>query len=232
MSTNTLESPLTYEIRRSRRKTAAIHVTPAGIEVRVPYGVSQRWVNDFVMSRSSWIQKTQAKLADQKRPDDVLGWDSELLWSGKCVKVRYSQAATRSTRLIDQTFLVSGRTQPTLKELRLLLEQFFKDHAKQTLIQLTQARALQLGVQDKLLDIRFRRTKTKWGHCTSQGRIQYNWQIMGAPLDVQDYLVCHEVSHLIHGHHGPEFWQCVAQLCPDYQKHRQWLKEFGFQLQW
>ncbi|MEC8427906.1 MAG: M48 family metallopeptidase, partial [Pseudomonadota bacterium] len=76
-------------------------------------------------------------------------------------------------------------------------------------------------------DIKFRRTKSKWGHCTSRGVIQYNWLIMMAPVAVIDYLIAHEVSHLVHHNHSARVWNTVEKLDPAYRQHRQWLKDQG-----
>lgn len=85
-------------------------------------------------------------------------------------------------------------------------------------------------IKREVSDIRFRRTKTKWGHCTSRGVIQYNWLIMMAPRDIIDYLIAHEVSHLAHPNHSARFWQQVARLAPNYLQERAWLRENGHKL--
>ncbi len=78
--------------------------------------------------------------------------------------------------------------------------------------------------------VNIRATRSKWGHCTSEGYIQYNWQIVLAPVAVVDYLVAHEVSHLRHHNHSRAFWQQVQAICPDYQRQRLWLREQGHRL--
>ena len=98
----------------------------------------------------------------------------------------------------------------------------------QILSRKTLALAARLG--KTVSKITIKATKTKWGHCTSRGAIQYNWQILLAPEPVVDYLVAHEVSHLIHHDHSPAFWARVARICPDYLALRRWLKQQGGQL--
>ena len=73
--------------------------------------------------------------------------------------------------------------------------------------------------------VSFRKTKTKWGHCSTRGIIQFNWLIMMAPNEVIDYLVAHEVSHLVHMNHSTDYWRVVSSLCPNYKIHRDWLRE-------
>jgi hypothetical protein len=67
--------------------------------------------------------------------------------------------------------------------------------------------------------------RTRWGSCTSGGSIRLNWRLIKAPPSVIDYVVIHELAHLVELNHSPSFWQIVAQLCPDYAEQRALLKE-------
>ncbi len=70
-------------------------------------------------------------------------------------------------------------------------------------------------------------TKSRWGSCSSKNNLNYNWRVILAPRYVFNYLVCHEVSHLVHKNHSVFFWNCVKELCPDYEEGRAWLKIKG-----
>ena len=78
--------------------------------------------------------------------------------------------------------------------------------------------------------VQFRKTKSKWGHCTSKGEIQLNWLLIMAPPDVMDYVMIHELCHLTHMNHSKAYWQLVAQFCPNYQQHKQWLNQHGHKI--
>jgi hypothetical protein len=67
--------------------------------------------------------------------------------------------------------------------------------------------------------------KTLWASCSGKKNINYSYRIIKMPPAVQDYLMVHELCHLVHMNHGPEYWQLVAQFCPDYKNHRRWLNE-------
>lgn len=221
-----------YQIKRARRKTAAIHVTPNGVEVRVPYGVDEGWVDRFVASKLTWISKQQQKLAAHYADQPKLAIGESILYLGKPKKLTYEQGQKPLVRLDGEQLTLVGLHQPDQGIIQRQLEGWFKEQAKAYIPQITYARAQQLGVMDKLNQIRFRRTKTKWGHCTSAGNLQFNWQIMGAPVDVVDYLICHEVSHLLEHNHSKRFWAHVGSLCPQFQHHRLWLKQQGHKLIW
>lgn len=72
--------------------------------------------------------------------------------------------------------------------------------------------------------------KTRWGSCSRQGNLNFNWRLLLAPLEVLDYVLIHELSHLKEQNHSPRFWAVVALACPDYRARRHWLREHGHEL--
>lgn len=77
--------------------------------------------------------------------------------------------------------------------------------------------------------IRIGNQKTRWGSCSSRGTISYNWHLVLMPESIMDYVVVHELCHLVEMNHSPAFWEKVAEVLPDYQSARKWLKENGSQ---
>lgn len=75
--------------------------------------------------------------------------------------------------------------------------------------------------------ITIRDQKTRWGSCSSNGTLSFNWRLMLAPPRVLDYVVVHELCHLTYMNHSPAFWALVAQIMPQYQEYRLWLKNNG-----
>lgn len=73
--------------------------------------------------------------------------------------------------------------------------------------------------------ITIRDQKTRWGSCSSNGTLSFNYRLMLAPPRVLDYVVVHELCHLTHMNHSTAFWEMVASILPDYKEHRKWLKE-------
>jgi hypothetical protein len=75
--------------------------------------------------------------------------------------------------------------------------------------------------------IQIKTYRARWGSCNSKGQLQFNWKLMMAPQAVVDSVVVHELCHLLHLHHGPEFWAQVRRVLPNYRDAKQWLKEEG-----
>jgi len=72
-----------------------------------------------------------------------------------------------------------------------------------------------------------RDTRSRWGSCSSAGRLMFSWRLAMAPPEVLDYVAAHEVAHLVEMNHSPAFWAHVARICPDYRTHRAWLRTHG-----
>lgn len=70
-------------------------------------------------------------------------------------------------------------------------------------------------------------TKSRWGSCSTKGNLNFNYKLLFLPQEVADYVVVHELCHLKHFNHGPDFWALVAQACPNYRTHRRALQTLG-----
>ncbi|MBR1931829.1 MAG: M48 family metallopeptidase [Lachnospiraceae bacterium] len=73
--------------------------------------------------------------------------------------------------------------------------------------------------------ITIRDQKSRWGSCSSRGTLSFNYRLVFAPPKVLDYVVVHELCHLTHMNHSKDFWDMVERIMPDYQIHKQWLRE-------
>jgi len=93
---------------------------------------------------------------------------------------------------------------------------------------LAQSEAAALGVSYSRLTLRDQRTR--WGSCSSNGALSFNWRLVLAPHDVLDYVVVHEVCHLVEHNHGSRFWRLVERRRPGYREPKQWLDEHGWEI--
>lgn len=100
-----------------------------------------------------------------------------------------------------------------------------KQQAREVLTKRTEYYKTRLGVE--YAGIRIGDQKTRWGSCSSRRTLSYNWHLILMPPEIQDYVVVHELCHLIEMNHSKAFWDKVGEVLPDYQKRRAWLKENG-----
>jgi hypothetical protein len=97
--------------------------------------------------------------------------------------------------------------------------------AKEKIIPRVKVHAHELGVDVsgvKIVDNRFR-----WGSCTLNNNVHFNWRLIKAPMFVIDYVIVHELAHLIEANHTPRFWNIIRAQAPTMEKAKAWLKEHG-----
>lgn len=226
--------PFQYSLVRSaRRRSIGIEVANAQVVVRVPYFVAYLEAEHFVRSKSRWIQQ---KLAQQAQRIDAIPQraytaGSQLPFLDRQLTLILQQQTRASVVHYGEQLIVGLAARSKLSEeeqSRRLVIDWYQRKALQLLTLKTNAAAAQLGLVHTGVSVKA--TRSKWGHCTIGGAIQYNWHILLAPEAIVDYLVAHEVCHLRHHNHSAAFWLLVAQLCPDFKNCRAWLKANGMQL--
>lgn len=226
-----------YSIKRSaRRRSISIEVRNAQVAIRAPMGVAEPLLLAFLREKSAWvlrkIQEQQVSIAAQPRVEAAnYGTGSHLPFMGQTLYLVVAQgpqaAVARSGSELHLLLSRRARAEPQA-QLLALLSRWYEQQALVILAAKTRALCQQLGLVCQ--QVKVRATRSKWGHCTSAGVIQYNWQILLAPEPVVDYLVAHEVCHLRHHNHSPEFWALVASVCPEYAVLRRWLRQAGASL--
>jgi predicted metal-dependent hydrolase len=82
-----------------------------------------------------------------------------------------------------------------------------------------------LGVQPNT--VRVLELKYRWASCSAQGRLNFHWKCMMAPLTVLDYIIVHELAHMLHRNHTAAFWNAVDKVLPDYRERKAWLRVNG-----
>jgi hypothetical protein len=114
-----------------------------------------------------------------------------------------------------------------LDRLQLTEEQGRREaHARISLLAQSEAAALGVGYRR----VTVRNQRSRWGSCSSSGALSFNWRLVLAPHDVLDYVVVHEVCHLVEHNHGPGFWRLVEQRRADYRESKRWLDDHGWEL--
>src|SRR5215210_1402996 len=114
-----------------------------------------------------------------------------------------------------------------LERLR-LTEDAGRREARARISLIAQSEAAALGV--RYARIALRNQRSRWGSCSTSGTLSFNWRLVLAPHDVLDYVVVHEVCHLLEHNHGAAFWKVVARRRPAYLEPKAWLDEHGWEL--
>lgn len=184
---------------------------------RASLGEARRWVE----GQSDWIERQRTSRA----PGQPVGADSVLPWRGGTLTVCWSPDAPRAPRIDGDRLHLGGPESAVGRRIKRWLE----DQARREFTEASHAMATRAGLN--LVAVSVGDPRSRWGSCTSTGRIRYSWRLVMAPDHVRLAIVAHEVAHLAHLNHGPAFYALVAQLCGDaHDRSREWLKRHGADL--
>jgi predicted metal-dependent hydrolase len=216
------------QIIRTRRKTIAIIVDRDGaLVVRAPLKASTRQIQELVEKKEQWIRSKQefVKTVYPSAKSKVYQDGEEFLYLGKSYPLRIVDKIKPAV-ILDGYFYVDKKR---LSNAELIMTRWYKDQARQVLTARTsQFASLWLYHFGR---IKITSANTRWGSCNSKGTLCFTWRLVMAPLPIIDYVVVHELVHLIHKNHRKEFWRQVETILPDYKQSIQWLKLNGAMLQ-
>ncbi|MGE4169219.1 MAG: M48 family metallopeptidase [Candidatus Margulisiibacteriota bacterium] len=207
------------------RKSLSLRVEgPDRIVVRSPWLVSPKTIWQFIYEKSDWIQDRLDDHAARHRP---LTTGRELLYLGqpKTLQIVPSPKKRPVVTLAQDTLRVATQHPETVKA---ALEKWYRANAADIISDRVSIFQPQVG--KPVNAIRFKTLKSRWGSCSSKNNLNFNWTLMMAPLDVIDYVVVHELCHLLVPNHSAAFWETVAKILPDYKQRWAWLKNNGEKL--
>ncbi|HEV8035929.1 SprT family zinc-dependent metalloprotease [Yoonia sp.] len=212
--------PIEVVLRRSvRAKRLSLRVSrlDGRVTLTLPRFAPEREGIAFLRAKEPWLR---GHLADM-RPAMVAQVGQSVPVRGVAMPIVVS--AAKRARILEDRIEVTTSASAAAQTKALL-----RHAARDALAQASDRYAQQVGKPYTRLSIRD--TRSRWGSCSSTGALMYSWRLIMAPPAVLDYVAAHEVAHLVEMNHRPAFWSVVAQLCPDYDRHRQWLREEGDKL--
>lgn len=217
-------APVIDRIIRSRRKTVALVVTPEGqLEVRAPQRLSRAQIEDIVTQKAKWILKNlersrQASAAVRRRE---LVEGARIWYLGASHPLHVNEHGTARVQFSTGFYLPKS----ALPKAAGLLTAWYKNQARHLLGERTAYYAQQFGL--KYRSIRITSARTRWGSCSRLNALSFTWRLVMAPPEIIDYIVIHELAHIVQKNHSRAFWELVEKMLPDYRSRRAWLKANG-----
>jgi predicted metal-dependent hydrolase len=214
--------PVPLAVRRSRRaRRLALRVDPTSppefpVELILPRGVGLAEGLRFARDKQGWVARRLAAL-----PPMVPLMDGTLIEFGGAPLMIRHVGGSGPTRRDGDALLITGTADHVSRRAR----DWLRARAREILM--LRSRELAARIGREVRKVRLGDPKTRWGSCASDGRLAYSWRLILAPDFVLDYVVTHEVAHLVHPHHGPRFWRLVGELCVNTTAARAWLNRNG-----
>jgi len=217
----------------SRRKTAELFIDHGQIRIVVPSSLDEQQIRRILESKKDWIRqklRVQSDFLLPKEKEYVSGESFTYLGKNYRLKVSqtgFSEVKLRSGRLevgVDRG-LTGSKREKTVRE---SLMRWYRDRAEDRLREKTARYAKILGALPQ--SVKVCEFKSRWGSCSVRGDISFNWRIIVAPHRIADYVVVHELSHLVKHDHSEDFWKTIERVLPDYRERKEWLKWNGLKL--
>lgn len=208
-------------IIHSRRRTISLEITPdAALVVRAPLRASEAWILKLVEEKRAWIEKKMAETQNRPSPGErrfVPG--EQFLFLGNSCTLEVLEGSDAGIMLGDRLYIGDRR----LPECRALLVAWYAQKAAEILPARVAGIAAILDYVPK--KIRISDARRRWASCSTTGTLSFSWRLVLAPPEVIDYVIVHELVHMRQPDHSDRFWEKVKKAMPDYEQHRQWLRE-------
>lgn len=201
-----------YHVQYGHRTKTSLHIDSLGlITVKVPRDTSEETIIRAIKQQAKWIQERLQLIAAVQETHKPREYQDEgkFLYLGKECSLQ---------ELIDTNGLNE-------EELKKNLKKFYFSSCKRIVGERIKGYQNQLGVKPKSIEIV--ESLTKWGSCSSDKKLNFNYLLAMAPLEVIDYVIIHELCHLTHMNHDRSFWRRLGSVMPDYKEKEKYLAKHG-----
>lgn len=209
--------PLKYKPSfRAKRLSLRLSAKEASLVLTIPPRATASQIALFLKECTGWVEN-QLKKLDKTisiKPGEKVSLNGSTF---QCI----TDPLRRKPVLCHETQTLYLPPQYSQKH----LHDFFKKIAIEMLTPFVKNAVSILG--QRVEKISFRDMRSRWGSCSAKKTISLNWRLILAPQEVAEYVCIHEAVHLLHMNHSRSFWKTVAELCPTYRSHKNWLKVHG-----
>jgi len=218
---------LQYSIVRSaKRKKLTITVErDRRVIVHAPQTTSKEKIQQIIESKRQWlfekIHHDQKYTEPPHPPGKELVNGESALYLGRNYRIEITDTPSGEIEFSHQ-FLIPPKL---ANQGGNVLIKWYMERAQQKIPSKVKHHAKQLGVEYRNINIT--NSQFRWGSCSAQKSLNFNWRLIKAPMSVLDYVVIHELAHLIEANHTERFWNIVRTQHPTTDKAKNWLKEYG-----
>lgn len=213
-----------------KRRTLCIQIRPPGqLTIISPLGKSESEIRQAVQLKSKWVAK---KLSEMKRYEsfnkDRQFIDGEIFYyKGDeytlqiVVNERYKRLQVHMKDSKLQVYTASTDSE----NIQYAIERWYKKHALDVILERVTHYQQYFSAQPAQIVVK--KQKKRWGSCTAKHKLLFNFKCIMLPLCILDYIIVHEMCHMVHFNHSKEFWLHVERILPDYKQRKEWLKHKG-----
>ncbi|MBA9026462.1 M48 family metallopeptidase [Peribacillus huizhouensis] len=228
-----LGETIRYEIKYKNRTSIGIIIDSYGnIEVRAPKGTSNDRVLQLLEDKWDPIQQKLKEMRDrlQGPQKKVYEYGESFLYLGKTYPIEIFQDIniTQDHVLFKEDKLHIYVKQSDTEKMKQAVKRFYYQQCKDLVEK--SISSYQRNFKTKPRSVRITDSQTTWGTCDSNRQLTFNWRLAMAPGEVIDYVVVHEMCHMVHMNHDRSFWRLVGKMMPDYKEKESWLTLSGWKM--
>jgi len=209
-----------YRLFRARRQSIGMVIDHEGLVVRAPRWVPIRDIDDALVERGDWIIKTLAEWSGRHREALPQEWrdGASLLFRGRSLKLALFPARTKAIAA-DLLHLTVRHPEPANEaEIAIFVRHWLRNQALALLGPRVHHFASRISAAPKL--VKLSDARTQWGSCNHKREIRLSWRLIQLPPPIADYVIAHEVAHLVELNHSSRFWALVETLLPGHAEAR------------
>ncbi|GAB1391843.1 SprT family zinc-dependent metalloprotease [Rhodocyclaceae bacterium] len=212
---------VSYALRRDRRRLA-LHIDERGLRVGAPHVFPLADIEAFIHSHADWVVRKLDEFSSRTTLRYLaIHPGAELPVLGETVRVCVTAGNNRGYWKEGELWLAARPA----ADLAALARRALQRRALEVFRPGIANAAAQLGVA--LPPLALSSARTRWGSCSARSGIRLNWRLIHLPQPLVDYVIAHEVAHLVEMNHSPRFWKQVEKLFPDWRSAREQLKQQG-----
>ena len=199
-----------------------------GVQAMVPLNYNAKELQDFVASKRDWILKTSKYYSKLKERCGGLE-PSSIYFLGSRYRFNVVKDRQPSTMISDTLKLITFHV-TDLRRYKQHMQEWYKQQTARIIADRLPMLANRFNVKYNKVSIKDQ--KSRWASCSKKGNLHFNLLLSAAPPKVIDYVMIHELMHLIEFDHSRRFWRLVNEADPDYKKHREWLTNYSLVIKW
>lgn len=221
-----LGETINFEINFKKRKSIGIYLDIYGnVEVRAPKGTTEESVLLLLEEKWAWILEKSKEMKDRFEGPQKKEYEygEKFLYLGNSYPIQIFQDETEgqdNVKFEDDTLRIFVKDLEDEK-IKQALKRFYYQQCK-SLVE-SGTKKYQSNFKVKPTAIRITDSKKNWGTCDSNRQLTFNWRLAMAPQKVIDYVIVHEMCHMVHMNHDRSFWRLVGKIIPDYKECEYWL---------
>ncbi len=216
-----------YLLKRRQRRSLGLKVTFDGLVVHAPFLMSKNKINALLLNKTKWLL-SKIRSIEPSPPSFSVSNNETFKLLGCEISIKTKIGSIRIINISSNICSITYKENDSDAQVKQFFHRWLKQYALDFFSERVQFYCKKNGFTSGKVFIS--NAKTRWGTCNSKTDIRLNWRLIQAPLDVIDYVICHELSHTRFMNHSHQFWHLVSSVCPNYKVSETYLKNQGLSL--